>query len=347
VTRLLSTIWRSVTETPPVLWVLVLVIAMLAGGVGGAAVTHTLYASLYVPTSGTITDSNAATSACVGTNGSKQYAYNSNCVNSVAETSPIGNSGTATNPNFTCTGCLTTAGGQTISAQDTAAGFALTAEDLFQGDSATCSSAPTTVYGACFGSGAGTTNNIAIAIGKQSGGWGGSTSSDSAKLCFFENNGTSDRGGGIYYSSALGNYLYIGDACGETGPSGLKINLNTIHSGWIESTSNASAEAYDPPTYTSSGGSAGSSTHAVVGTTSCTTNSSAPYHCAVSVTLSNAAAFTSQSSYGCSASGYSANFQQSETISVENSSGTSFTLNVNNDGATTETVTFYYFCLGT
>lgn len=125
--RLLSTIWHTVTETPPFLWALVLVIAVLAGGVGGAAVTHTLYGSLNVPTGGTITDNNATASACVGTNGSKQLAYGSNCLHSAGVTAPITNAGTALDPNFACGTCLTSAAGQTASGFDTWGGTPITA----------------------------------------------------------------------------------------------------------------------------------------------------------------------------------------------------------------------------
>lgn len=75
--------------------------ALVISGTVSAA-TSLFVGSLKVPTGGTITDTNATSSSCVGTNGSKQYTYGTNCVTGVSASGNLSSSGGAT-PNVTMT----------------------------------------------------------------------------------------------------------------------------------------------------------------------------------------------------------------------------------------------------
>lgn len=84
-----------------------------------------------------VLDSGLTASNCVGSDGSKNLVSNTNCIQSVAVTSPIGNSGSSVAPNFTCSTCVTTAGGQSIAGTTTFAGIidsALTASTCVGSD---------------------------------------------------------------------------------------------------------------------------------------------------------------------------------------------------------------------
>lgn len=69
--------------------------------------------------SGTINDSGLTVSTCLGSSSGHIITSSSNCIHSVSVTSPITNSGTALDPNFGCTICFTTAGGQTVAGTTT------------------------------------------------------------------------------------------------------------------------------------------------------------------------------------------------------------------------------------
>lgn len=120
-----SPITNSGTATAPIIACTICVTTAGGQSIGGV----TTFAGLI--------DSALTASNCVGTDASKNLASNTNCVQSVAVTSPIGNSGTGAAPNFTCTTCVTTAGGQSIAGTTTFAGLidsALTASNCVGSD---------------------------------------------------------------------------------------------------------------------------------------------------------------------------------------------------------------------
>jgi hypothetical protein len=94
----------------PVLFAAAILSASIVAIAASSPVNY--YGTLIVPTGGTITDTNATPSACVGTTAAKVYTYGSNCVTSVTASGNIASSG-GTNPNLTFTGVLPTGNGGT------------------------------------------------------------------------------------------------------------------------------------------------------------------------------------------------------------------------------------------
>lgn len=97
----MRSLWKMF-NTPLPLW---LGLALVCGSVASAAV-GTVYASLNVPSTGTITDTNATVSTCVGTTAGKVYTYATNCLKSISATSPITVSAGPT-PVVACSTCTT------------------------------------------------------------------------------------------------------------------------------------------------------------------------------------------------------------------------------------------------
>ncbi len=71
----------------------------------------------------------------------------------------------------------------------------------------------------------------------------------------------------------------------------------SVAGGLSGATSGTATQSYYPPLYTFAGGALGANTHGVVGTTSCTTNTSG--NCNVNVSFTGGVAFTTSSTFAC------------------------------------------------
>lgn len=221
------------------------------------------------------------------------------------------------------------------------------------GSLGSCTNAPSIVYGICFGSGNGTTNLAAFVVGKQSGGFGGTSASNSAQACWYANNGTTDVGTTIYLDSTkvlqIGN---TGQLCGAgTAISSIRLGANTAISGWATAQANGGTSTYLPPVYNDVGGATGSTMHSVfkevsVTLNSCATGTACTFSAGQSQTFSGASAFASAATYSCTATntGGTGNI----FVTMEPVSGTSATFYVLNFSGTSVsgTLPLSYHCLG-
>lgn len=389
---------KRIFSSPCPLWLaLFLAFATTAG-----AVTPVLVSSLKVPTGGTITDTNATPSTCVGANGSKQFTYGSNCMTSVSVTGPIQNTGSGFAPIIACATCLTTAGGQSVNGfltfppsgtATSGANFPSIGELIFQNSTWNGTAAQTnqyllaldnagnlnfdyagvpqvsfsnagvltdngqivtgggstsgcgsTVIGTCYGSGNGATNIIDVNIGKQSGGYGGATTSNSNEECFTYNNGTTDKSACTLVSS--GGLYEVGLG------SGVVVKLegaNNSSNGTFQS-SDGGVLGYVPPVYTSAGVATAATMHGVVDTVSVTVNScvngaACTFSANGTVTLTSPASFTNNTSYACWADGVNVN-NEHWTVTPQSASVIGFQL-LNETGATISgAISITYACLG-
>lgn len=263
---------------------------------------------------------------------------------SYSATSPL----SLTNNTFACATCLTTAGGQTITAADTFQGNdQFTSPTYFLGASGmSCAGVDPALAGLCIGSGAGTTKTIALEIGDRlNAGFAGSTAADSLKVCYNVNTG------------AVGD-----DEICNHATSGLTFNVgegaSTIAlggSGSVPVTANSTIQAevagspgYLPPVYTSKGAQTANTVHIVRDNGSSTLLSpcSAVGTLCLNYTIlfSASAKFASGASYDCFES--SAN-QPLEAVFYPYSGSEVYMYLYNESGsAYSGAVSFSYTCIG-
>lgn len=158
--------------------------------------------------------SNLTASTCVGTDASKNLTSVA-CGTTYTGTAPITVSGST----IACSNCAQLGSvNNTFTNNDTFNGLNVFAGpvNFTQSTANPCGTGGPNAS-ACFGS---PTQTISLAIGKVTGGWGGTTASNSGQLCFYRNNGTADSSACNYITS--GGTMVLG-----SGAPTLSLSANT------------------------------------------------------------------------------------------------------------------------